>query len=77
MPKSLMNAKFLAEIYQSRIREHGKRVKKTRARTHKASMGHTVDLQLPMSYIYKYYYDKVLTHYMGSEAQTTYRLSSA
>ena len=39
-------------------------------------MGHTVDLQLPMSYIYKYYYDKVLTHYMGSEAQTTYRLSS-
>ena len=66
----------LAEVYQSHIREHEKRVKKTRARTHKASMGHTVDLQLPMSYIYKYYYDKVLTHYMGSEAQTTYRLSS-
>ena len=42
----------------------------------KASMGHTVDLQLPISYIHKYYYDKVLTHYMGSEAQTTYRLSS-
>ena len=39
-------------------------------------MGHTVDLELPMSYIYKYYYDKVLTHYIGSEAQTTYRLSS-
>ena len=51
-PKSLMNAKFLTEVYQSRIREHGNRVKKTRARTHKASMGHTVDLQLPMSYIY-------------------------
>ena len=34
---------LLAEVYQSRIREHGKRVKKTRARTHKASMGHTVD----------------------------------
>ena len=43
-PKSLMNAKFLAEVYQSRIREHGNRVKKTRARTHKDSMGHTVDL---------------------------------
>ena len=26
--KSLMNAKFLAEVYQSRIREHGSRVKK-------------------------------------------------
>ena len=75
-PKSLMNAKFLAEVYQSRIREHGNRVKKTRARTHKASMGHTVDLRLPISYIHKYYYDKVLTYYMGSEAQTTYRLSS-
>src|SRR6185503_9626110 len=75
-PKSLMNAKFLAEVYQSLIREHGKRVKKTRARTHKSSMGHTVDLQLPMSYIYKYYYEKVLTYYMGSEAQTTNRLSS-
>ena len=43
-PKSLMNAKFLAEVYQSLKREHGKRVKKTRARTHKASMDHTVDL---------------------------------
>ena len=47
--KSLMNAKFLTEVYLSRIREHGNRVKKTRARTHKASMGHTVDLQLPIS----------------------------
>ena len=75
-PKSLINAKFLAEVYQSRIREHGNRVKKTRARTHKTSMGHTVDLQLRISYIHKYYYDKVLTYYMGSEAQTTYRLSS-
>ena len=27
-PKSLMNAKFLAEVYLSRIREHGNRVKK-------------------------------------------------
>ena len=39
-------------------------------------MGHTVDLQLPIPYIHKYYYDKVLTYYMGSEAQTTYRLPS-
>ena len=75
-PKSLMNAKFLAEVYQSRIQEHGNRVKKTRARTRKASMGHTVNLQLPISYIHKYYYNKVLTYYKGSEAQTTYRLSS-
>ena len=44
-PKSLMNAKFLVEVYQSCIREHGNRVKKTRARTHKASMGHTVGSQ--------------------------------
>ena len=44
-PKLLMNAKFLAEVYQSRIREHESRVKKTRARMHKASMGHTVDLR--------------------------------
>ena len=43
-PKSLMNAKFLAEVYQSRTREHGSRVKKTRARMHKATMGHTIDL---------------------------------
>jgi len=42
-PKSLMNAKFLAEVYQSRMQEHGNRVEKTRARTHKALMGHTVD----------------------------------
>ena len=39
-------------------------------------MGHTVDLQLPISYIHEYYYNKVLTYDMGSEAQTTYRLSS-
>jgi len=45
-PKSLMNAKFLAEVYQSRIREHGNRVKKTMARMLKASMGHTVDLTI-------------------------------
>ena len=42
-PMSLMNAKFLAEVYLSRIREHGNKVKKTKARTHKASMGYTVD----------------------------------
>ena len=48
-PKSLMNAKFLTEVYKSRIREHGSRVKKTRARMHKASMGHTVDLQSRIS----------------------------
>ena len=45
MPKSHMNTKFLAEVYLGRIREHGNRVKKTRVRTHKASMGHTVDLR--------------------------------
>ena len=44
MPKSHMNTKFLAEVYLGRIREHGNRVKKTRTRTHKASMDHTVDL---------------------------------
>ena len=44
-PKSLMNAKFLAEVYQSRMREHRNRVEKTRARTHKALIGHTVDIQ--------------------------------
>ena len=42
-PTSLMNAQFLAEVYLSRIREHGSRVKKMKARIHKASMGHTVD----------------------------------
>ena len=31
-PKSLMNAKFLAEVYLSRVQEHGNKVKKTRAR---------------------------------------------
>ena len=40
---SLMNEKFLAEVYLSRIREHGNKVKKTKARMHKASMGHTVN----------------------------------
>ena len=42
-PKWIMNAKFLTEVYRSRMQEHGNRVEKTRARTHKASMGHTVD----------------------------------
>ena len=42
-PKSIMNAKFYAEVYLSRTREHRSRVKKTKARIHKASMGHTVD----------------------------------
>ena len=51
-PMSLMNAKSLAEDYQSRIREHGSRVKKTKARTHKASMGHTVDL-MKTNFYYK------------------------
>ena len=50
-PKSLVNAKFLAEVYQSRIREHGNKVKKTKARTHKASMGHTIDLT-KMNFLY-------------------------
>ena len=45
MPTLLMNAKFLAEVYLSRIREHGNKIKKTKARTHKASMGHTVNIQ--------------------------------
>src|SRR6185295_16582270 len=57
-PKSLMNAKFLAEVYQIRIREHGSRVKKTRAQMHEASMGHTVDLTMTNSLIYKYNNDK-------------------
>ena len=42
-PTLLMNAKFLIEVYLSRIREHGSRVKKTKAQIHMASMGHTVD----------------------------------
>ena len=42
-PTFLMNVNFLAEVYLSRIREHGNKVKKTKARTHKASMGHTVN----------------------------------
>ena len=42
-PTLLMNAKFLADVYLSRIREHGNKVKKMRARTHKTSMGHTVN----------------------------------
>ena len=42
-PTLLMNAKFLAEVYLSCVREHGSRVKKTKARIHKNSMGHTVD----------------------------------
>ena len=57
-PKSLMNAKFLAEVYQSRIREHGSRVKKTRVRMHKASMGHTIDLTITNFLSYKYNHDK-------------------
>ena len=44
-PRSFMNANFLAETYLKHIREHGNKVEKTRARTHKASMGHTVDIQ--------------------------------
>ena len=48
---SLMNTKFLTEVYLSRIREHGNKVKKTKARTHKASMGHTVDLT-KMNFLY-------------------------
>ena len=42
-PKLLMNANFLAETYLRGIREHGNKVKKMRARTHKASSGHTVN----------------------------------
>ena len=42
-PKAFMNENFLAEIYLKHIREHINKVEKTRARTHKASMGHTVD----------------------------------
>ena len=43
-PKSLMSAKFLAEIYLSRIREHKNLVKKMMARIQKASSGHTVKI---------------------------------
>ena len=32
-----------SEVYLCRIREYGNKVKKTKARTHKASMGHTVN----------------------------------
>ena len=42
-PTLLMNAKFLADVYLSRIQEHGNKVRKQRLETHKASMGHTVD----------------------------------
>jgi len=54
MPTSLMNAKFLAEVYLSRIREHRSRVKKTMARIHKASMGHTVNLTITNFFIHKF-----------------------
>ena len=43
MPKLFVNANFLAETYLKHIREHGNKVDKTRARTHKASIGHTVN----------------------------------
>ena len=45
MPRLFMNANFLAKTYLKHIREHGNKVEKTRARMHKASMGHTVDTQ--------------------------------
>ena len=44
-PKPFVNANFLAKTYLRSIRGHGSKVEKTRARTHKASMGHTVDIQ--------------------------------
>ena len=45
MPKPFVNANFLAETYLRCIREHGSKVEKMRVRTHKASIGHTVDIQ--------------------------------
>ena len=43
-PKSLMNAKFLAEVFLSYIRKHGNRIKKEGHEIHKASSGYTVNL---------------------------------
>ena len=43
MPKSFVNANPLAEIYLKHIRKHGNKVEKTRARTCKASIGHTMN----------------------------------
>jgi len=43
-PKTFVNANFLAETYLRRIREHISEVEKMRAQTHKASMGHTVNI---------------------------------
>ena len=43
-PRPFVNANFLVETYLRRIREHGSKVEKMRARTRKASIGHTVDL---------------------------------
>ena len=43
-PKLLVNANFLAKTYLRRIREHRNKVKKTRARTHKSPIGHSVNI---------------------------------
>src|SRR6185312_542232 len=75
-PTLLMNVKFLAEVYLSRIQEHGNKVKKTRARTHKASMGHTFK-STKTSFLYsKVRLQQMLIYYMGFEAQISYRLPS-
>ena len=42
-PTLLMDVKSLTEVYLSRMREYGNKVRKTKARTHKVSMGHTVN----------------------------------
>ena len=42
-PKLFMNLNFLAEAYLRRTREHGIKVKKTRARMHKAPSCRTVN----------------------------------
>ena len=46
MPKPFVNANFLAETYLRCIREHGSKVEKMKARTHRASMGHTIDIYI-------------------------------